>query len=257
MARPRPRAASGLLLKSYALAFLIVGGLWLLAKGLRRLPLAGQPAAGLLLFPDRRRADPAAAGPGAGGGLHRQRLLPRPHLPRRPGVGGQRPAVRRPPPHGADPPRHDRADRAPDPHRLSPTTATASSSRGAAEAPDAWQPWWPADSVDTLSSDLESLPIVARADGAPTLAATVREGSYGILAIFAGDLSRELSERSGIWVELFSGRRSAQPGDHQDHHIRAPRVPAGAAAPRFDPRGPQGVLPPRSRRARASSTGRR
>ena len=74
---------------------------------------------------------------------------------------------------------------------------------GAAEAPEAWQDWWPVDSLDALTSRLEPLPIVAGADGVPTLAAAVREGSSGILAIFAGDLGRELSERSGIWVELF------------------------------------------------------
>ncbi len=74
---------------------------------------------------------------------------------------------------------------------------------GAQQAPDAWPGWWPADSLDSITSELESLPIVAGASGAPTLAAAVLEGPYGILAIFDGDLSRELSERSGVWVELF------------------------------------------------------
>ena len=74
---------------------------------------------------------------------------------------------------------------------------------GAESAPDAWQDWWPADTLDDLSSQLEALPIVAGADGTPTLAATVRAESYGILAIYSGDLGRELAERSGIWVELF------------------------------------------------------
>ena len=75
---------------------------------------------------------------------------------------------------------------------------------GFADAPEAWQSWWPAGSLDTLSSELESLPIVADADGVPTLAATVMEGRYGVLAVHDGDLSRELAERSGIWVELLS-----------------------------------------------------
>ncbi len=70
-------------------------------------------------------------------------------------------------------------------------------------APAVWQTWWPADSLDDLSSQLQGLPIVAGGDGEPTLAATVRDGPYGVVAIFDGDLSRELSERSGIWVELF------------------------------------------------------
>ena len=74
---------------------------------------------------------------------------------------------------------------------------------GVTAAPATWQPWWPADSLDTLSSEHEALPFVAGEGGVPTLAATVLEGDYGILAIFDGDLNRELSERSGIWVELF------------------------------------------------------
>ena len=74
---------------------------------------------------------------------------------------------------------------------------------GADQAPDAWQSWWRADTLDDLSSQLQGLPIVAGAGGQPTLAATVRDGPYGIVAIFDGDLSRELSERSGVWVELF------------------------------------------------------
>ncbi len=74
---------------------------------------------------------------------------------------------------------------------------------GNPEAPARWQDWWPAESLDQLSSQLEALPIVAGSNGAPTLAATVREGPYGILATFDGDLGRELSDRSGIWVELF------------------------------------------------------
>ncbi len=74
---------------------------------------------------------------------------------------------------------------------------------GTPSAPDLWQPWWPADSPNALTSNLESLPIVADIDGSPILAAMVRQGSYGVLAIYAGDLDHELSERSGIWVELF------------------------------------------------------
>ncbi len=74
---------------------------------------------------------------------------------------------------------------------------------GARQAPAEWQSWWPTYSLDNLSSELDGLPIVAGTGGEPTMVATVHEGSYGIMAIFDGDLSRELSERSGIWVELF------------------------------------------------------
>ncbi len=100
---------------------------------------------------------------------------------------------------------------------------------GAAEAPDRWQDWWTTDSLDELSSRLDALPIVAGAGGEPTLAASVRADSYGILAIFAGDLERELSERSGIWVELFRADdpRTAETTkitiDNRDYRLGPPR----------------------------------
>ncbi len=100
---------------------------------------------------------------------------------------------------------------------------------GVAEAPDTWQEWWPADTLDHLSSRLDALPIVAGADGTPTLAATVRADSYGILAMFNGDLGRELSERSGIWVELFRADdpRTAETTkitfDHREYRLDPPR----------------------------------
>ena len=74
---------------------------------------------------------------------------------------------------------------------------------GAPEAPQSWQAWWPVDSPDRLSAELDSRRLISGMSGEPTLAAAVREGSYGVLAIFAGDLNHELSERSGLWVELF------------------------------------------------------
>ncbi|MCP3964448.1 MAG: SpoIIE family protein phosphatase [bacterium] len=100
---------------------------------------------------------------------------------------------------------------------------------GAASAPDAWLPGWHAESLDDLSSELESLSIVAGPDGAPTLAAMVREGPYGILATFTGDLSRELSERSGIWVELLSADDALDADTmtitlaHREYPLRPPR----------------------------------
>ncbi len=74
---------------------------------------------------------------------------------------------------------------------------------GAPEAPEVWQSWWPAESQEVLASALDSLPLVADPSGLPTLAVAIQEGEYGILTIFDGDLDRELSERAGIWVELF------------------------------------------------------
>ena len=107
---------------------------------------------------------------------------------------------------------------------------------GAEAAPEAWQDWWPADSLDNLSTELDGLRIVAGRDGVPTLAASVRADLYGILAIFDGDLSRELSERSGIWVELF---RSDDPGSdettkitfaNREYRLDLPRLEESARA---------------------------
>lgn len=103
---------------------------------------------------------------------------------------------------------------------------------GAPEAPELWPDVWPADSLDSLTSKLDGLPIVAGPGGVPTLAATVREGPYGVLAIFAGDLSRELSERSGIWVEIFSADdpRKTQTSKikifHREYPLAPPHLPS-------------------------------
>jgi len=39
-------------------------------------------------------------------------------------------------------------------------------------------------------------------DSPPTLAAAAQRGSYGVAAVFAKSVDRELSERSGLWVEF-------------------------------------------------------
>ncbi len=87
---------------------------------------------------------------------------------------------------------------------------------GNPDAPEQWQAWWQAESPDSLTSDLDGLPIVANIDGSPTLAAMVHDDTYSILATYSGDLDRELSERSGIWVELF---RADDPSHDQSHRI--------------------------------------
>ncbi len=74
----------------------------------------------------------------------------------------------------------------------------------AGEAPKAWQPWWPAAFVNDEATEAEILApaMVAAADGSPTLMAAVTDGRYSVVALFTGQLERELSRRSGVWVEL-------------------------------------------------------
>ncbi|MCP4663232.1 MAG: SpoIIE family protein phosphatase [bacterium] len=73
---------------------------------------------------------------------------------------------------------------------------------GPEEAPAHWQSWWADETIETAAPAPVGVPFVALADGSPTLMAAASEGRYGILALFAGNLDRELSERSGVWVEL-------------------------------------------------------
>ncbi len=73
---------------------------------------------------------------------------------------------------------------------------------GCEEAPAHWQNWWAEETIETAAPAPVGVPFVALADGSPTLMAAASEGRYGILALFAGNLERELSERSGVWVEL-------------------------------------------------------
>lgn len=49
----------------------------------------------------------------------------------------------------------------------------------------------------------EANTFVARKNGAPTLAAAAGSAKRGAVALYVGDLERELSERSDLWIELF------------------------------------------------------
>ncbi len=73
---------------------------------------------------------------------------------------------------------------------------------GDRRAPARWQRWWPAVTVEPGAADYASPAMVAAIDGSPTLMTGVVKGRYAVLAVFAGDLSRELAERCGVWVEL-------------------------------------------------------
>ncbi len=80
-------------------------------------------------------------------------------------------------------------------------------------APAVWQSWWSGEEPGTAVE----AQLVATADGSPTLMTALTQDRYGVLALYAGDLGRELSERSGIWVELF---RSDDPRQAEAAKIR-------------------------------------
>ncbi len=73
---------------------------------------------------------------------------------------------------------------------------------GDSRAPHDWQDWWETETIDSAAPSPVSAPFVALADGRPTLMAAAAEEPYGVLALYDGDLEGELSERSGVWVEL-------------------------------------------------------
>ncbi|MEM9553476.1 MAG: SpoIIE family protein phosphatase [Acidobacteriota bacterium] len=74
---------------------------------------------------------------------------------------------------------------------------------GDERAPATWSDAWPeaaqAATPDAVPffDDTSGLP-----DAQPALMAAAVSGDWAVVAVFAGDLERELSERSGIWVEL-------------------------------------------------------
>ncbi len=73
---------------------------------------------------------------------------------------------------------------------------------GDRRAPARWQRWWPAVAVEAGGTGFAEPSMVADDDGSPTLISAVTKGPYGVLAVFDGDLPRELSERSRVWVDL-------------------------------------------------------
>lgn len=73
----------------------------------------------------------------------------------------------------------------------------------AGDAPKVWQPWWPAAHLDDDGeAEIPSPAMVEAPDGSPTLMAAVSDGHFGVVALYAGELERELSQRSNVWVEL-------------------------------------------------------
>jgi serine phosphatase RsbU (regulator of sigma subunit) len=70
---------------------------------------------------------------------------------------------------------------------------------GTTVAPDAWPGW-----LETDPDDGPRRPVAyaALADGSPTLAAVAARDELGVLALSAEGIDRQLTRRSGVWVEL-------------------------------------------------------
>lgn len=73
---------------------------------------------------------------------------------------------------------------------------------GDPEAPRQWQSWWPSERLTTSDQELDDIALVEGPNGQITAMSAVFEGRWGIMARWQGDLSKELAERSGIWVDL-------------------------------------------------------
>ena len=65
--------------------------------------------------------------------------------------------------------------------------------------PERWRRFWPQPGT---GPSFLSTTFFADVDGEPTLVGAARSGRYGVLAVYDGDLSLELSSRSGVWTEL-------------------------------------------------------
>lgn len=73
---------------------------------------------------------------------------------------------------------------------------------GDPEAPRRWQTWWPAEPLEASDQDFDDIALVEGPDGRLTAMTAVFEGRWGVVARWQGDLSVELAERSGIWVDM-------------------------------------------------------
>jgi serine phosphatase RsbU (regulator of sigma subunit) len=67
---------------------------------------------------------------------------------------------------------------------------------------DRLPPRWP-EWLDEARDDDSFVGYVALADGTPTMISTAGGPDRGVLALFDGNLSEELSQRSDVWIELY------------------------------------------------------
>ena len=70
---------------------------------------------------------------------------------------------------------------------------------GDRDLPAHWRPYWPQAGS---GPGMLSTTFFADRSGTPTLVGAARSGRLGVLAVFDGNLSAELSTRSGIWTEI-------------------------------------------------------
>ena len=85
---------------------------------------------------------------------------------------------------------------------------------GDGRLPGLWPAWVAA------ADDDGTVPFFALDGGQPTLAVTAGDGVLGVVAVYAGDLARELSERSDVWVSLAAPHviERDQAGDLRPRH---------------------------------------
>ena len=99
-------------------------------------------------------------------------------------------------------------------------------------APQAWPEW-----LGEMSGTETTLParqalrsFVALADGSPTMVALAGTSRSGVLAIYTGDLERELRERSDVWIGLL---RSDAPDHPSMVHVQVGNRSIPVRAPTF------------------------
>jgi serine phosphatase RsbU (regulator of sigma subunit) len=73
---------------------------------------------------------------------------------------------------------------------------------GAPETPEEWPGWLVEPETEASSALAQQVPFLLASSGEPVMTVAIEGGGAALLALFHGDLERELRERSGIWVQL-------------------------------------------------------
>ncbi len=74
---------------------------------------------------------------------------------------------------------------------------------GDPEAPRTWQTWWPSEALEAGTRELDDISLVEGSDGKLTVMSAVVHGRWGVMARWRPELTQELAQRSGLWVDLF------------------------------------------------------
>ncbi len=102
---------------------------------------------------------------------------------------------------------------------------------GDERAPLVWEPWWSKMTVETAAPSPVASPYLVVEGGEPTLVAARQDGRYAVLAFYDGNLELELSERSGVWVDLL---RSDEEGGREVTNIHFRHRNFALKLPRLD-----------------------